>query len=73
MTNSIDKRARERRDALRVAGLRPVQLWLPDTRAPGFAEECRRQALLVAEAETRNGDLAGFLDAVLVDLNGSGA
>jgi len=29
-------------------GLRLVQLWVPDTRAPGFAKECRRQSLLIA-------------------------
>lgn len=43
---------RRRRDKLRAAGLRPVQLWVPDTRAAGFAEECARQARLIREAET---------------------
>ena len=33
------------RDRMRGSGLRLVQVWLPDTRAPGFAEECRRQSL----------------------------
>jgi mRNA interferase MazF len=37
------ERVRRRRDKLRAAGLRPVQIWVPDTSAPGFAEECRRQ------------------------------
>jgi hypothetical protein len=32
--------------------MRPVQIWVPDTRGAGFAEECRRQALLVRESET---------------------
>ncbi len=41
-----------RRDKLRAAGLRPVQIWVPDTRAAGFAEECARQARLIREAET---------------------
>ena len=41
-----------RRDKLRAAGLRPVQIWVPDTRAAGFAEECTRQARLVRESET---------------------
>jgi hypothetical protein len=35
---------------------RPVQIWVPDTRRPGFAEECRRQSRLLCgdrhEAET---------------------
>jgi hypothetical protein len=33
---------------LRRAGLRPIQLWVPDTRQASFAEECRRQSALVA-------------------------
>jgi hypothetical protein len=24
-----------------------VQIWVPDTKKPGFAEECRRQSLLL--------------------------
>ena len=27
--------------------LRPVHIWVPDTRRPGFAEECQRQSLLL--------------------------
>jgi len=46
------KRVQRRRDKLRVAGLRPVQIWLPNTKAPGFAEECARQARLVRDAQT---------------------
>lgn len=44
------ERVRRRRAKLRAAGLRPVQLWVPDTRAPGFAEEAARQSRLVAAA-----------------------
>lgn len=45
------QRVQRRRDKLRAAGLRPVQIWLPDTTAAGFAEECARQAQLVRDAE----------------------
>lgn len=38
------------RERLRAQGLRPVQLWLPDTTKPGFAAECRHQAQLIATA-----------------------
>jgi hypothetical protein len=41
-----------RREKLRAAGLRPVQIWVPDTRAAGFAKECARQAQLIRESET---------------------
>lgn len=38
------------RNGLRQKGLRPVQIWVPDTRAAGFATECRRQARLAARS-----------------------
>ena len=31
------------RERMRAAGLRPVQFWVPDTRAPEFAAEMRKQ------------------------------
>jgi hypothetical protein len=45
----IRKRVAAHRQRLRAAGLRPVQIWVPDTRRPGFAEECRRQSLTLRE------------------------
>ncbi len=44
-------RVRRSRDKMRAAGLRPIQIWVPDTRAPHFAAECRRQCELLAKAE----------------------
>jgi hypothetical protein len=52
------RRVHRRRQKLRAAGLRPVQIWVPDTRAPGFAEECRRQARLISNAGTTEDDQA---------------
>jgi hypothetical protein len=54
---------------MRAAGLRPVQIWVPDTRRPGFAAECRRQAALVAQADKIDTDLSDFMDAALTDLD----
>ncbi|MBO0711008.1 MAG: antitoxin MazE family protein [Acetobacteraceae bacterium] len=31
-------------------GLRPIQIWVPDTRAPGFAAEAKRQSELVGRS-----------------------
>ena len=45
-----------------------MQLWVPDSRAPGFAEECRRQTALAAASDRADADLGGFLDAALDDL-----
>ncbi|MEX2576638.1 MAG: antitoxin MazE family protein [Halofilum sp. (in: g-proteobacteria)] len=50
------------RERMREAGLRPVQIWLPDTRSPRFAAECRRQAQRInAEARAEDEALA-FID-----------
>ena len=70
MPTPVGQRVKKRRDTLRAAGLRPVQIWVPDTRRPGFADECRRQSLLVAAADRADGELADFMAAALADLDG---
>jgi Protein of unknown function (DUF3018) len=62
---SLNARVQKHRDALRMAGLRPVQIWVPDTRRPDFADECRRQSRLVAQADTVDADMLRLLDAAL--------
>jgi hypothetical protein len=42
------ERVKRRRDKMRAAGLRPVQIWLPDASVAGFAAECRRQCEAIA-------------------------
>lgn len=49
MSTPVRNRVQRHRDKLRAAGLRPIQIWIPDTRREGFAEECRRQSLLIAD------------------------
>lgn len=46
----VNQGVQKHRDALCMARLRPVQIEAPDTRRPDFAEERRRQCLLVAQA-----------------------
>lgn len=58
------ERVQRRRDKLRAAGLRPVQIWVPDTRAPGFAAECARQCALLALPANRDPDEEAWLDAL---------
>ena len=70
MPTPVSRRVRKHRDALRAAGLRPVQIWVPDTRRPGFEAECRRQAALVAQADHADEELDGFTDATLADVDG---
>lgn len=69
MPRPVSERVQKRRDALRAAGLRPVQIWAPDTRRPGFAAECRRQAALVSAADQEDEALSEFMEAALSDLD----
>ncbi|MFM2043974.1 MAG: antitoxin MazE [Pseudomonadota bacterium] len=52
-----------RRQRLRAQGLRPIQFWVPDVRTPGFREETRRQAFLLAASRDEPADQA-FIEAV---------
>ena len=65
----VNARVEKRRNALRSAGLRPVQIWVPDTRRAGFSEECQRQARVAAEADASDNSLESFMDAALIDLD----
>jgi len=67
---AVNLRVQKHRDALRRAGLRPVQIWVPDTRQADFAEQCRRQCELVAQADRADVDLYQVMDAALVDMDG---
>lgn len=49
MMRSVTERVAKHRAKLRAAGLRPVQLWLPDTRKRGFRAACRRQSLILRD------------------------
>lgn len=69
MAKALNERVQQRRDAMRAAGLRPLQIWVPDSRRAGFSAECRRQSLIIAQAEAEDSDLAGFMDAALADLS----
>lgn len=67
---NVNARVQKHRDSMRRAGLRPVQIWVPDTRQPHFDDECRRQSRLVAQADHGDQDLQDVMDAALVDVEG---
>jgi hypothetical protein len=46
--------------------LRPVQIWVPDVRAPQFAVQAHEQSLAVA-VSGHAGDDQAFIDALGVD------
>jgi hypothetical protein len=57
------RRVRAHRDRLRAQGLRPVQIWVPDVNAVGFAAEAHRQSRAVAASDAADDDQA-FVDSV---------
>jgi len=69
-TAHVNTRVQKHRAALRKAGLRPVQIWVPDTRRPDFADECRRQSRLAAQADLTDADVRQLMDEALADMDG---
>lgn len=61
------KRVRDKvaahRARLRADGLRPIQIWIPDTRSAAFARAAHRQSAAVAKSRFARGDQA-FIEAI---------
>lgn len=60
---SSRERVRAYRKRLREQGLRPIQIWVPDTRSPAFRAEAHRQSLAVAKSAHARTD-QDFIDSV---------
>ncbi len=60
---STRERVRLHRERLRRQGLRPLQIWVPDTQAPEFIAEAHRQSIAIATNEGEADDQA-FVDAI---------
>lgn len=65
---SVSRRVGDYRRRLRSKGFRLVQLWVPDTRRPGFAAMCRRQSRLLRDDPNEALTLASI--AELSDIEG---
>jgi hypothetical protein len=57
------EKVRAHRARLRAQGLRPIQIWVPDVRAPSFIAAARKQAKAVAASRHAKMDQA-FIDAI---------
>jgi Protein of unknown function (DUF3018) len=57
------RRVAAHRERLRAQGLRPIQIWVPDVRAPSFQTEAHRQSIAVATSVWALDDQA-FIDAL---------
>jgi len=60
---TIRDKVRKYRERMRASGLRPVQVWVPDTRTENFRKEAHRQSLAIAKSEHEQADQA-FIDAI---------
>jgi hypothetical protein len=60
---SSKEKVRAHRERLRAQGLRPIQIWVPDTRSPEFAAEAHRQSLSVAQSPYAKDD-QDFIDSI---------
>lgn len=70
MTNQpSNQRVQKHRDALREAGLRPVQFWVMDTRRSDFAKIASQQCLLANQADAGDHELDTLLEDALSDID----
>ena len=60
---SSREKVRSYRERMRARGLRPIQIWVPDTRTAKFAGEALRQSLAVAKSAGEREDQA-LIDAI---------
>ncbi len=60
--SSRDK-VRSYRERMRARGLRPIQIWVPDTRTAAFRTEAHRQSLAVAQSARARED-QDFIDEI---------
>jgi len=63
---SVRERVARYREQMRAKGLRPIEVWVPDTNRPGFADEVRRQAQLINKSDQRE-DIMDWSESVSVD------
>jgi antidote-toxin recognition MazE-like antitoxin len=51
------------RNALRAAGLRPIQIWVPDVRSKSLAAQAHKQSLAISKSAQEQEDLA-FIESI---------
>lgn len=58
---STTDKVRQHRKRLREQGLRPFQIWVPDTRSPAFAAKVRKQVRRLQD-DAAEQDILDFTD-----------
>lgn len=70
MSIPVSARVQKHRKSLRASGLRPIQIWVPDTKNPNFRDECHRQSRIAAESDIADLELLRLMDGALSELDG---
>jgi hypothetical protein len=70
MTVSINDRVKKYRNNMRALGLRPVQIWVPDTKKSDFSETCLKQSRLIADTEKNDQTLHSTIEDAWLDIEG---
>lgn len=65
--SSSKARVAAHRKKLRAQGLRPIEIWVPDTRSAAFRAEMRRQLQRVSRS-AQAGDDQAFVDSLAEDI-----
>ena len=63
MPHNTALRVQKHRASLRASGLRPIQIWVPDTRRKGFLKECHRQSQIL-KSDPHENDTLKWIESV---------
>lgn len=66
MSLNVNQRVEKHRERLRKLGLRPLQIWVPDTRRKDFAEECKRQSMLLKD-DSQEKEILEMIESIYDD------
>lgn len=67
MGSAVTERVRKHREQLRAEGLKPVQIWIPDTRSESFRRKCERESLSLAHDPLEDETLAWIAEVADTD------
>jgi hypothetical protein len=69
MSKTSPRKMQDYRERLRAQGLRPLQVWVPDTRDPRVRRRIRRQARALFR-QPADAEIDRLLDTNLADIEG---
>lgn len=64
MAATAKEKMRDYRARLRAQGLRPIQIWVPDTRSELLVCEARRQSQRASRRRAAEGEAADLIEAL---------